>query len=455
MSKFFLLTVFVLSGFSVVTFAQSNSPDQKGFVIMMNGDTLRGLINYVKERDLYRKIGFARSINAPVTIYGPWSIYGYYLEESNQLFLSKFFLAMRTETRNPDSLSVFLRAIVTGPGSLYQGQNRGQKDIYYGIGNGQFLKLDRGKTSRKEMDGVSYNKVEAPFQATLKKIFKDCPVDSARGFEEFNLVKAFEDYNRCKNETSINYSNYKPLLRVGFTIGMSSSSVSFVDENTETKPYGYPSLAYPGKYNLSSLTAEKMKDQSITWGMVFSLSTKNKHLSWEAQALATSRKYSSTSQKLEVKATYLEFPLYLKYNFSIEKRSQLFFIGGVNFALSVHSDFKSDNVDRTFYTTPLGPSTPLAPTITTASTAGGYTSSYPVSMPTILGDQFNPSQMRFLGGVGLDSYMKNKKRGDGARFTFLYRYEFNGSITNSDIYETKVSLSSFSAILTPYSRKKE
>ncbi|MBY0435545.1 MAG: PorT family protein [Cyclobacteriaceae bacterium] len=408
-----------------ISHAQVNSPYESGYVVLTSGDTVRGLLKYYSWRDLYSKVEF-KGLTGKEEIYYPGMIRSFYSQRTENLFISSNYIFKRAN--QDDQRNSFFRVLIEGRGTFYVTQNTRKQNVYYAAVDSELVALRRKAARQFSIEGGVYNKNFSTYATDLKKLFKECYKDSIKEFNVNRIKRSFVTYNSCKSANYRNYDRKRARLKLGYTFGYSSSTLTFKDLNATVKPYQFPALSPVGQYELGGLLGEVPAENSFVFGVTVTAPTYNKFLTIESQFLVSSRRYQSTSQKFNASATYLEVPLYLKYNVMPRKKLQPFVSAGITFALPIGKSLDSQNVTRVFG-------------------SGKSLTRFYVPMPSIIQNEYRPAQFRYLLSGGIDWYLIND-----SKVTFGYRYESGGSITQSPIYETNVTVNTFSLTFTPKPR---
>lgn len=419
---FALALIFLMSQ----TSAQVTHPAEKGYVILPHGDTLTGFIYNERNKNLFKKVKFQVSPNAPVREYDPSSAKGFYLADSKQLFISGKFL---NKGKFASIEQVFLKVLVKGPANLYYYVNR--KTRYY-VAKGEIVEaIDKGSEVKRQIGNAYYTVETKLYIKMLQTLLSDCLKDTLSfSFTGYELIKVVERYNICKGVPSFKSRNPKSKVLIGFSAGLLRSALSFEDKNAIVEPYGFPQPAPLGTYDLTPLSKANLNSEAFFGGLSISVYPgSNKHLSLNSQIAYTQRKWSAVPVKLDLK--YVEIPVSIAYNFNIRRTVQPIIGVGLNLAVNLNSMKNEQDFTWSFYRK--------------YARRGGDT--YPdvmlVTMPVIFAKEFKPTILFPFASAGLAF---NNKR---SIISLNYRIGLAGSITKSPVYNSQVTNHVFFINYTP------
>ncbi len=227
---FSLLTFFP----SFSSFAQENF--RPGYLVGLNGDTVRGFIDY---RDQDRNISFKSELESAKTVHYPTTISGFTV--ADQIYISAI---VETEKSgytkdnldiegkfNIQSDTAFLQVLLNGEKSLYYYRNSIGKPSFYLGKAGSFELLLYKQFTRAE--GGSYQIFENKmFLGQLHAYLNECPgieskVKSGK-YERKSLEKLFLYYYKCTN-TEVEYKKETKKIpgEFGLVGGLSVASLRF------------------------------------------------------------------------------------------------------------------------------------------------------------------------------------------------------------------------------------
>ncbi len=419
--KFLLL----VSHFTIIvfsTYSQVNNPYEKAKITFQNNQQAEGEIYIMRPKDFFKPIKF-KSSKGETTLLSDSEVTSIELVDRGQKYVSYRTMYKGATGIVPKKVSDFYKVIVEGATSLYYGMDSLNNEYYIMRIENDFLEFSRHKRTSANMKGGYYNNNDnKKLRASNSIIAKCIPEFETFIFDEHALAKKVTEYNACMNSLSKRAPSEKTRLFIGGLMGYTASAVNFIDSKEFTAPYGFASnYQLKGYYDLSALTSETLTQTSYLFGLSFSIYPRwNKHFSFEIQPSYTSRKWSYPSQQLEMESAYLEIPTHMKVNFGLKNSLQPFFGFGITPAIALNSSYTSEPLTIKFKADPFPGSTSF-PKITQ------------VEMPVILPGEYSPSQLRLSVSTGFDFFTGNAKVG------LYYRYDFLGSLTKSEIYNTSCS----------------
>jgi hypothetical protein len=397
--------------------AQINKPFEKAFIVA-GKDTISGYVHFTKGRTLYRGISFSKSIEAQKERYLPSEISSYYLEESNQLFVSASILS-----KSKPYDSTFIRVLAIGAVDLYYFRKNNNTSDFWIRKGAEFIELKEGNVQTRTIDGHAFKVGAKPYLKTLEKIFEDCGNDTLTlPYGTPHLLRAIDRYSACRHIPLVKYNeSRKSTWRFGVNAGVVSSSLVFSDRNTITRPYQYPSIAPDGRYNLIPLTKTTLTSTALAIGfssVVYPGSAK--HLSVASDITFSSRKWSA--ERVSLNLAYVQIPLSLRYHFAIRQNFQPILGAGIDFQLCYKSKYNNNAYEWIF-----SRSTPR-------SGADTYPDHFPVSMPAFIAKEFKPSFAMPFVALGIESFAA-----EAGIIAVTYRFEVGGSVTKSPIFNSSVN----------------
>jgi hypothetical protein len=323
----FIVTIFVVC-ISFITYAQLDF--RPGYVVI-DGDTLSGLVDFKEGAWAFRECSFRKSAGAEIISYLPDDItaYGFVGDKAFQ---------SREVKVSGVAKSVFMELVVKGTVSLFK-----REDEYWvekdGIGLHQLVnnvkQVDIGNDRTKQR----YDNLHI---ATLNRMMYDCPgvKNSVEHIElsKRSLTNLVENYNKCVGDIAPTvYQSKKPWIAasVGFIMGANFSQLRIASASAI-----YDDLEGPSDWETSVLLGPTLD--------VLAPRT-SEHLSFTTAILYLSTKYHSHNQRtqpirvdddyLTVDIQQLKFPIGIKYTFTGKKIAP-YINGGVAFAAHLASDVK-------------------------------------------------------------------------------------------------------------------
>ena len=209
---------FILSAFLFISLICSSQADfREGFVIMQNGDTLHGLINYRGGTRGYTNCLFKQSQKQKAITYSPNDIAGFGFPV-DRLFISK-----SVDLLNNNPQNVFIDVLVRGALSLYNYNGR----FFIQKGDATLYELTIVKKEILE-DGQNVTIVIKKYLEILSMVLSDC--EEARAvlpkttLNETSLTKLVEVYNSCINSPYKTIMSGKPKVKI--SIGLSGGLIN-------------------------------------------------------------------------------------------------------------------------------------------------------------------------------------------------------------------------------------
>lgn len=174
-----LVVVTLVFGLSSNSIAQAKY--YTGYVILLNGDTLKGEIkkNPKREYDNFVKAQYRKKENVDMKTYNATKIKEYCVDGVSYV------------SRNVDGEQVFVKRLSKGNVNLYESQTevlqmneiRVKSDYYMEKTNGEFVKIKSGKFKKQITDAMADN------EEIVKAV-------EEKKYEYENIVELFEAYNK-------------------------------------------------------------------------------------------------------------------------------------------------------------------------------------------------------------------------------------------------------------------
>ncbi len=174
-----IVVVAIVMAFNNSTFAQAKY--YSGYVILLNGDTLKGEVkkNPKREFDNFAKAAYRKKEGAEIKTYNPTKIKEYFVD--GVTFVS----------RNVNGEQVFVKRLSKGAVNLYEAQVevlqmndiKVKSDYYMEKQSGEFVKIKSGKFN-KQVEEVMGDNEEIVKALAEKK------------YEYENIVELFNAYNK-------------------------------------------------------------------------------------------------------------------------------------------------------------------------------------------------------------------------------------------------------------------
>jgi hypothetical protein len=220
LKKLFCL-ILIIAAFT----AKTQNGFQEGYIVHINGDTLKGFVDFKSTFANEKSCAFKSDLNASVETYGPNQIlaYGFFkgwIYRSNQF-------GMDLEKLSPS----FVRIVVDGDVQLFWFQGK------------YFMRSSKSSyTYILNKDGRDYIRVLSA--VLVNDCFELASDVSNVSLTDESLLKLFRKYYECvdKNFTKFTRPKPRPHIGIGFESSqrtITSQSVDFEDFNQATKSYGF------------------------------------------------------------------------------------------------------------------------------------------------------------------------------------------------------------------------
>lgn len=262
--NFLIISIFLCS-FQVLSAKDSFKP---ATLVMYNGDTLHGSIDYGHWEKNPQRIRFKADNQGSIVSYTPIDVEEFFTE--GDMYVSRAIeadfspLAQKELNYNREfdlkSERVFLRVLVKGEPSLMHHVAQNGRDNFFVDFEGEthWLKyrkyidyFDKGYT------GVAYINT---YQGQLKYFLADCPevanLTSRTAYNEKQIIQLFKKYYACKNpEMQVILDDGKPRSEIGIFIGYGSTHVNYKGKLyrplTESTSLSFKTLPVAGlSYNI-------------------------------------------------------------------------------------------------------------------------------------------------------------------------------------------------------------
>lgn len=326
---------------SISAFSQTDF--KKGFIINNQGEKINGYVNYKENSSIYEYCEFKSTLESEVKKYFPNLIKAYGFEND------KFFLSKNISSEVNNSENKFLNVIISGIATLYR-----IGDTFYLEKDTIFKELNNELLVKNTQNLNVYRRPSKRYIGILKVFFKDCPEVKIKiekiNYNERDLEKLVNEYNKCRGQESIVYKKLKPKFRAefGFFFGLSSLNINykhdflnplfFTDKSSNTSSlFGGFTEIYMPRFS------ERV---SFYTGVFFS---ENKLSESENNS-----KYGiNTLEKVNTNLKRLKIPLGVRYTFPKKKITPFFTIGLSNYINfnSTTSWSSEKEIGNTAYTT--------------------------------------------------------------------------------------------------------
>ncbi|RMG19759.1 MAG: hypothetical protein D6730_20995 [Bacteroidetes bacterium] len=211
-----------------------------GYVLSWEGDTLRGLINYLNWDKNPYEISFKTREDASKTTYTTNDIRGFGVADERYVraVVEKEVSPVKVSDLSYDPQfklvkdTVFLQTMIEGPKSLYYLKGSKELENFYILEDGAFVLL-KFKRYLKEAEGISRAVVEnKQYVGQLIYYLQDCPDISAKlrniRYQKIPLERVFSYYYACTGATtSFQKTTELAKVKFGLVAGLSLSTFDF------------------------------------------------------------------------------------------------------------------------------------------------------------------------------------------------------------------------------------
>src|SRR5687768_10970934 len=320
-----LFILFTLLALPALTLAQSDF--RSGYIVSLQGDTLKGQVNYKGDLKNALECNFRANESAEAKIYKPTELKGYgfaggkfYESKKAKIVNRQLNLANKFDevpVAGNDSVN-FMQVLVKGTAVLFYIKDATSAPHYFLQKNNEPLTelIYLQATMENPKSGTRYPYKSKNYVGILKNAFQDCPtlpprIDKTefRPTELQNLVHA---YNLCVSPTQSIIANMKPKAKItwGALAGFNTSKLQI---NVEGGFMSNTHYLHGSNYTASSPTAGIFLDISIPHS--------NEKLSVNNALYYTSRNYEShytfTNSELEYSSPDIDYNYHVIYDFTI------------------------------------------------------------------------------------------------------------------------------------------
>ncbi|MGD1889099.1 MAG: outer membrane beta-barrel protein [Cyclobacteriaceae bacterium] len=324
----------IIIGVLAVTLAKIPSYGQEkfreGYVITLQQDTLRGLIDYKTASKSAIKCRFKNSQESKVVTYAPDEIAGY------RFTPGKYYVSKQVKIDEQDK-TVFLEYLIDGIADIFFCRD-GNDDHYYIMKEDNQLVPLTIESVEINRDGRNYMKHKEYYKGTLRYIFSDAPALSNKiettSLSHADLIDIAEEYHNqvCDEYKCITYSRQKtPIqIRVGMLGGSSISRISF--KNVE--------------YLQDQMEASFSNSTNVTFGafVQFKDPFLSEYISFQTEAWYGNSSY--TTDELALSYSYFKIPAMVRYTSINRKVRPILALGPVATFL-IDLETKRFNSDET------------------------------------------------------------------------------------------------------------
>jgi len=337
-SKFGFILLTIL--FSFTSYSQENY--LPGYAISVEGDTLRGQIDFRDWEKSPNKIFFRENLEEEPVLLTPLNTVE--VRVNNQIYIGQivdteispiktnalgFSSALRLEKD-----TTFLQTLIDGPKSLFEVKKRGGRSLFYIRNNGEYQLLIF-KKFKKEQNGGSVVVKNQKYLGQLSLYLEDCPSVLSNldrtSYDTKSISKLFDEYYACGNqEASFERKQDKVETRAGVFVGVSMSDLN---------------ISAIGMYNIAQVDFGVSVAPSFGLSLDLVLPRNNGKWSIYNEILYTEYSLSGESEgfyttnvletsKFEFSYSYLKLNTIIRYRVPFEK-TVLFINGGFSNGLII------------------------------------------------------------------------------------------------------------------------
>jgi hypothetical protein len=298
MQKAILLLLLVLP---IAAFSQKDF--RPGFVVLNNGDTVRGLILYRLGSRISDECAYRATKKGETRVYKANELQSYAVTND------KYYASMVLDSATKEKM--FVEKLVTGKVSIFR-----YHDTFYA----QKDKLYKLEKSVKKVNDKNawYEQEYKKYAGTLNFLTLDCGSMGGKAFNadlnEHDLVDLAVEYSRCMDHPYVDYKQFKPHHTISYypLVGVSSTNLSFT---SDIYPYissdrtTVSSVAPAYGVGVEFVQPRSIENLSANIELIFS----NHHFSDYAESKKNS-KYITEDINLDY--SRIRIPISLKYNFT-------------------------------------------------------------------------------------------------------------------------------------------
>ncbi|MDD4968124.1 MAG: hypothetical protein PHT07_01715 [Paludibacter sp.] len=247
-----LMTLLGLS-FSMMVLSQENFVS--GYIIKINGDTLKGFVDYRNWAKNPTQIRFKEGSSSEIMKYKPTQISAF--GALDEIYKSAIVKVDSSNTKERISISpafefrtdtVFLQTLFQGSKSLYYYKDRYDQMNFYIFNNSQYELLEFKKYIRRDKDQHEFQGMNMRFVGQLRLYFQDCPgVETMLkdlAYDNKSLQKVYQYYyDKTQTRTHMSRTNEKirtefgvvggaGLIHLKFTSGATSQTFDYLTKAT-------------------------------------------------------------------------------------------------------------------------------------------------------------------------------------------------------------------------------
>ncbi len=325
-----VLLLLSFSFFSLCLFSQSGR--NQGYIVLLNGDTLQGTINYRETAKNPNSFTFQSQTGGSETTFQPgevkrfFSSGDYYVSAKVKTEVSptKVDHLEKRKTLIFEEVTVFLRALIVGKKSLYYYQDGYGHENFYILDNGQFVLLEYKRYAKQE-NGRSVVGEVRKYSGQLTLYLSDCSeIQSLLQSVEYrktSLTKVFSKYYECVGtKLDFEQKGEGASLDLGVLLGVSVTRLNPKADAAFALMRGeyQSSSKVAGGVFLEIVLAKKLKRFSFPCELIYTaFSVKGRHTDVEGN-------FNYDFLDMEFNYTYLVLNNLIRY--SIPRGKVVFFV---------------------------------------------------------------------------------------------------------------------------------
>jgi hypothetical protein len=224
-TKRIILVSLLITSFTFSVLSQSDY--RSGKIVLLNGDTVHGLVNYSNDESLTKECSFKTTKNDKSKKYFPNEINSYSFDNEKRKFISD------SINYQEYSLNCFLEVVVDGYLNLYKIVQPGAKELFFLRKNGskQLVYIPFEKYLQDVTDNDKrYNTTKTEWYVstnhidTLKKYMSEAPeiypeIENTKEVTQASLIRLFKLYHKqiCKTSICIEFEKKNKPVRFDIT----------------------------------------------------------------------------------------------------------------------------------------------------------------------------------------------------------------------------------------------
>ncbi|HRE51733.1 MAG TPA: porin family protein [Flavitalea sp.] len=340
MRTLLLLTVLLLIS-SLIPPVYGQKTFDPGYVVGLQGDTVKGYINYRDWTAAPKQIIFRESLNGADVVYTALDIRSFLVDE--KFYAGAIVQVDRTPTRiselsySPEynfvADTVFLEGLMVGERSLFYYRDKDGLDHFYIQKEGNYLLL-LFKKYFKDSPSQNINRAVVSDNAYISQLINyldECPGLHSRitkaNYNLNSMLDLFKGYYDCRNLDAMHQRQKEKIkAKFGLLAGVSNTKLSFSSNETALdylSKVNYPSsYSFTGGASLDLILPRNKGKWSINNELLYSSYSTDGN--WEEYRSPE----SYTKSEMSFAFSYIKLINMLRYRFNIDKVS-LYVNGGM------------------------------------------------------------------------------------------------------------------------------